>query len=177
MAPIRCGTSSCARSTFGQDGNYSHEAIVNRINADLANDIGNLAQRSLSMIAKNCEAEVPPPGALTAGGRGDPCGSGRAVCHRSAGTWTSRRSSTTWMRCGRWLAMPNKYFAGQAPWDMRKTDPARMNTVLYVTAEVVRQIAILAQPVVPVGAGQLLDLLSVPEDARDFSALGVRAVD
>ena len=44
---------------FGQDGNYSHEAIVQRINADLANDLGNLAQRSLTMIAKNCGGAVP----------------------------------------------------------------------------------------------------------------------
>src|SRR4051812_14463867 len=49
---------------FGQDGNYSHEAIVNRINADLANDLGNLAQRCLSMIAKNCNGRVPAPGDL-----------------------------------------------------------------------------------------------------------------
>ena len=47
---------------FGQDGNYSHEAIVNRINADLANDLGNLAQRSLSMIAKNCDGVLPALG-------------------------------------------------------------------------------------------------------------------
>src|SRR3954466_15689649 len=50
---------------FGQDGNYSHEAIVNRTNADLANDLGNLAQRSLSMIAKNCDGLVPKRGALS----------------------------------------------------------------------------------------------------------------
>ena len=49
---------------FGQDGNYSHEAIVNRTNADLANDLGNLAQRSLSMIAKNCDGLVPAKGQL-----------------------------------------------------------------------------------------------------------------
>src|SRR5690606_6509880 len=49
---------------FGQDGSYSHEAIVNRTNADLANDLGNLAQRSLSMIAKNCGGVVPAKGEL-----------------------------------------------------------------------------------------------------------------
>ena len=54
---------------FGQDGNYSHEAIINRVNADLANDLGNLAQRSLSMIARNCDGRIPAPGALTAADR------------------------------------------------------------------------------------------------------------
>ena len=57
---------------FGQDGSYSHDAIVNRTNADLANDLGNLAQRSLSMIAKNCDGKVPTRGPLTRGGPGDP---------------------------------------------------------------------------------------------------------
>ena len=52
---------------FGQDGNYSHEAIVGRINADLANDLGNLAQRSLSMIAKNCDGQLPEPGEFSGG--------------------------------------------------------------------------------------------------------------
>ena len=55
---------------FGQDGSYSHEAIVNRINADLANDLGNLAQRSLSMIAKNCGGVLPAAAAFTRRGRG-----------------------------------------------------------------------------------------------------------
>ena len=66
---------------FGQDGNYSREAIVQRINADLANDLGNLAQRSLSMIAKNCGGVVPAPGEFTPGRRGDP-GRGRRVLAR-----------------------------------------------------------------------------------------------
>jgi methionyl-tRNA synthetase len=60
-----CATSCCAKSPFGQDGNYSHEGIVNRTNADLANNLGNLAQRSLSMIAKNCDGVVPERGPLT----------------------------------------------------------------------------------------------------------------
>ena len=70
------------------------------------------------------------------------------------------------------VAEANRYFASQEPWALRKTDPARMQTVLYVTAEVIRQVAILAQPAVPVGANKLLDLLSVPEDARQFDQLG-----
>ena len=66
----------------------------------------------------------------------------------------------------------NRYFAGQEPWALKKTDPERMGTVLYVTAEVVRQIAILLQPFMPESAGKLLDLLAVPADKRDFAALG-----
>ncbi|EJZ21595.1 methionyl-tRNA ligase, partial [Rhizobium sp. Pop5] len=66
----------------------------------------------------------------------------------------------------------DRYFAGQAPWALKKTDPARMGTVLYVTAEVVRQIAILLQPFMPESSGKLLDLVAAPADKRDFAALG-----
>ncbi|MGH6784355.1 MAG: class I tRNA ligase family protein [Sphingomicrobium sp.] len=70
------------------------------------------------------------------------------------------------------VADANRYFAGEAPWASAKTDPQRMGTVLYVTAEVIRQIAILAQPFMPASGGKLLDLLAVPPGERDFSRLG-----
>jgi methionyl-tRNA synthetase len=72
------------------------------------------------------------------------------------------------------VAEANRYFAGEAPWALAKTDPARQKTVLYVTAEVVRQIAILAQPVMPDAGEKLLDILAVPAGARDFAALATR---
>ena len=74
------------------------------------------------------------------------------------------------------VAEANRYFAGEAPWALAKTDPARQRTVLYVTAEVVRQIAILAQPAMPDAAGQLLDILGIPDafEARNFAALATR---
>jgi len=156
---------------FGQDGNYSHDAIVQRINADLANDLGNLAQRSLSMIAKNCEGRVPASGPLTetdaailvrADGLLAPCRAAmdRQEIHVALGLiWAV-------------VAEANRYFAAEEPWVKRKTDPARMATVLAVTAEVIRQVAILAQPVMPTASGRLLDLLAVPEEARTFAALG-----
>lgn len=156
---------------FGQDGNYSHEAIVNRINADLANDLGNLAQRSLSMIGKNCEARLPEPGAFTAEdeailGQADAMLAGaREAMSRQA---IHQALSVVWA-C---VAEANRYFASQEPWALKKSDPVRMATVLYVTAEVIRQVAILAQPVIPTSAGKLLDLLAVPADARSFDRLG-----
>ncbi len=74
------------------------------------------------------------------------------------------------------VAEANRYFAGEAPWALAKTDPARQKTVLYVTAEVVRQIAILTQPVMPDASEKLLDSLGIPDEqeARDFAALGTR---
>jgi len=70
------------------------------------------------------------------------------------------------------VADADRYFAGEAPWALAKTDPARQGTVLYVTAEVIRQVAILAQPFIPAAAGKFLDLLAVPPDERDFAHLG-----
>src|SRR6185312_4325539 len=70
------------------------------------------------------------------------------------------------------VAEANRYFAGEAPWALAKTDPARQRTVLYVTAEVVRQIAILTQPVMPTASTRLLDSLGIPEGQRDFTNLG-----
>ena len=156
---------------FGQDGNYSHEAIVNRINADLANDLGNLAQRSLSMIGKNCEARLPEPGAFTAE---DEAILGQADAMLAAAREAMSRQAIHQALSVVWacVAEANRYFASQEPWALKKSDPARMATVLYVTAEVIRQVAILAQPVIPTSAGKLLDLLAVPADARSFDRLG-----
>ncbi len=70
------------------------------------------------------------------------------------------------------VADANRYFAGEEPWAKKKTDFKRMETILYVTAEVVRQVAILAAPVMPHSAKKLLALLGQPEDAHTFKALG-----
>src|SRR6267378_4138969 len=156
---------------FGQDGNYNHEAIVARINADLANDLGNLAQRSLSMIAKQFEGVLPEPGAFT--------DNDKAILAQADSMIGLARSAMATQQIHQALnavwavvAEANRYFAGEAPWALAKTDPARQRTVLYVTAEVVRQIAILAQPVMPESSAKLLDSLGIPADARDFASLG-----
>lgn len=157
---------------FGQDGNYSPEAIANRINADLANNLGNLAQRSLSMIYKNCDGKIPEPGAFTAedsailAATDALYGEARAAMDKQAIT---RYLDAVWAV----IADANRYFAAEEPWAKKKTDPKRMETILYVTAEIVRQFGILAQPVMPELAGKLLDLL-LPGDteARAFAKLG-----
>ncbi len=157
--------------SFGQDGSYSEEAIGTRINSDLANGIGNLASRSLSMIVKNCDGQIPECGPLTdedkallaqadallASIRED---MGKQLIHRALASIIAVVSET------------DRYFASQEPWALKKTDPARMATVLYVTADVVRQIGILLQPFMPDSAAKLLDLIAIPSDKRDFAALG-----
>ena len=162
----------CLREVpFGQDGSYSEEAIINRINADLANDLGNLAQRSLSMVAKNCGGAVPEPGAFT--------DADKAILTAADALLDPVREAVAKQALHKMLTLvwqvvadANRYFAGEEPWALRKTDPDRMKTVLYVTAEIIHQVAILAQPVMPASAAKLLDLLNIDEGKRDFSALG-----
>ncbi len=157
---------------FGQDGNYSHEAIVQRSNADLANDLGNLAQRSLSMIAKNCDGAIPDwRGAAL-------IEDDRELLALADGLVAVARQHMTSYAIHMYLAAvfdliarANRYFAAQEPWRLAKSDPARMRLVLYVTIETLRIAAILLQPVMPAAMSKLLDLLAVPADKRDFAAL------
>jgi len=160
---------------FGQDGSYNHEAIVARINADLANDLGNLAQRSLSMLAKQYQGVLPEPGEFT--------DNDKAILAQADGMIALARSAMATQQIHQALnavwavvAEANRYFAGEAPWALAKTDPKRQATVLYVTAEVVRQTAILAQPAMPEASSKLLDILGIPDDvnSRNFVALATR---
>jgi methionyl-tRNA synthetase len=156
---------------FGQDGNYSHEAIVNRINADLANDLGNLAQRSLTMVARAFGGALPQPGAFTAADQ-TILGAADALVGKAREAMATQQLHQVLSAVWAVVADANRYFAGEAPWALAKTDPVRQGTVLYVTAEVLRQIAILAQPFMPESAARLLDLLGVPTAERNFSFLG-----
>ena len=157
--------------SFGQDGSYSEEAIATRINSDLANGIGNLASRSLSMIVKNCDGQIPTCGDLT--------DEDKAMLASADALIASTRADMNALAIHKAVTAiiavvseADRYFAGQEPWALKKTDPARMGTVLYVPAEVVRQIAILLQPFVPESAGKLLDLVAVPAEKRSFAFLG-----
>jgi methionyl-tRNA synthetase len=155
---------------FGNDGYISHETMVGRINSDLANDFGNLAQRVLSMIGKNCGEQVPTPGKFTA--------ADTALLSTAQGLLPRLRASyreqafhhvleAAWGVVGD----ANRYVDEQAPWALRKTDPPRMATVLYVTAETIRHLAILTQPVMPESMARMLDQLGVAPEARTFAAL------
>lgn len=160
----------CREVPYGADGTYSHETVVNRVNAELANDIGNLAQRSLSMVAKNCEGKVPVRSSFTE--------EDQELLRSAADLLEIVRTQMVKFEIHNYLgsvievvSAANRYFAAQAPWALKKTDPERMATVLYVTIEVVRYAAILLQPVVPASAAKLLDMLGVEPDERNFEHL------
>jgi methionyl-tRNA synthetase len=161
---------------FGQDGSYSHEQIVARINAELANDLGNLAQRSLSMIAKGCGGATPAKGPLSP--------EDQAMLDFAYALPEAQRRhikdfalhdmlNAIWAVTGE----ANRYFAAQEPWKLAKADPARRDTVLYVTAELLRVVGICCLPFIPTAAAKLLDLLAVPADARMLAdAVPVKAL-
>jgi methionyl-tRNA synthetase len=157
--------------TFGQDGSYSPEAIVARVNADLANSFGNLAQRTLSFIAKNCG------GILPSGGRGEGADSElldlvrRTTARDVPALFADLALSQgieAWIRA---VFACNQYIDAQAPWTLRKTDPERMTAVLATLCEAIVDLAIAIAPVVPRSAAKLLDQMGVPASARDFTIL------
>jgi methionyl-tRNA synthetase len=152
--------------SFGQDGSYSHEAIITRVNADLANGLGNLAQRCLSIIAKNCGGVLPAPIAEVRKPNFDSNSRG-LLNELMAELKLHEALETIWGL----VREANGYFADMAPWAMRKSDPQSADAVLYHTAEAVRQLAILVRWAIPAASDALLDQLGVASDARDFAAL------
>jgi methionyl-tRNA synthetase len=156
---------------FGNDGDFSHRAMVGRINSELANDLGNLAQRSLSLIAKNCAGILPQPGPF---GEDD-----QDLLHSAAALLPALRDAFDRQQFHEALELVwqvvragNGYIDRQAPWALKKTDIARMGTVLYVLAETLRRIALLLQPVMPSSMARMLDQLAVAEGKRSFADFG-----
>jgi methionyl-tRNA synthetase len=162
---------------FGQDGSYSEEAIIGRINADLANELGNLAQRSLSMVAKNLDGVVPEPAEFTAEDKAL-LDAADALMQRVRAHYDATAMHLALEAIWSVLGAANKYFSAQEPWNLRRTDTPesrlRFRTVLYTTLETVRIAALLSQPVMPESTSKLLDLLGQGSDARTFAAIGKR---
>lgn len=152
----------------GNDGNFSHEQAIQRINADLANGLGNLAQRTLSMIHKNCDAQIPQAGELKE--------EDKALLIKAYTIVEHARSQFDEVKVNRalehiWSVVGacDSYIDAQAPWKLKKTDPERMNTVLYVLAEAIRCLAIVVQPVVPNSSPKILEQMGVGEGERMFA--------
>lgn len=157
--------------SFGQDGSWSHEAIVNRANAELANSFGNLAQRVMSFVAKNCAGRLAPEApredvdtALLSRVR-QACS---VELPEAFDKLAFAAGIEAWMQA---VFACNAYIDEQAPWALRKTDPARMERVLATLCGCIRDLAIAISPVTPLASARILDALCIPVDARDFAAL------
>jgi len=156
---------------FGADGDYSHRAMVGRMNSELANDYGNLAQRTLSMIFKNCAGAIPTPGPLNE--------DDHALLDAAYGLLEKSRDALDRQLFHEaleaiWVVVraANGYVDRQAPWGLKKTDPERMGTVLWVLAETIRSMALLTQAYMPTSSAVLLDQLEIPPTHRTFAHWG-----
>ena len=157
---------------FGADGSMSHPAIVSRINVELANDLGNLAQRSLSLIARNCDGILPAAGTLT--------DDDKALLDAAAALPDLLRDCMERQtfhealeEIWKVIRAANGYIDRQAPWALNKTDKPRMALVLRILCDTQRVIATLLQPFMPDSMARMLDQLGVPDDARSLEALAV----
>ena len=142
---------------FGQDGSYSPEAIVNRVNAELANSFGNLAQRTLSMIHKNLDGVIPAPG--KAAEDKDLLEKVDAAVEELATRFDQFAFSVgleAWMGA---VFACNAYVDAAAPWALRKTDPERMADVLGTLVAAIRKLAAAVVPVIPASAEKLLAVI------------------
>jgi methionyl-tRNA synthetase len=157
---------------FGNDGDFSHRAIVGRLNGDLANDFGNLAQRVLAMINRNCGARVPKPGTF-ADADEKLLTAAMDLLDRVRPLMREQAFHLALEAIWRVVAEANRYVDEQAPWALRRSDPQRMQTVLYTLAEVLRRLGILVQPFVPGAAAALLDQLAVSVNDRSFADLWI----
>jgi len=161
---------------FGADGSLSHQAIVSRINVELANDLGNLAQRSLSLLSRNIGGVLPGRGpdteadiALLSAADALPAlvraAMERQTFHEALeGIWKVIRAA-------------NAYIDHQAPWALNKTDKVRMGAVLRVLVDTMRIIATLLQPFMPASMANMLEQLGVPVHARTIAALAAPLAD
>jgi len=159
--------------TFGNDGSYSPEAIVMKANSDLANSFGNLAQRTLSFIAKNLQGAMPK---IADGAETEEDKALRdevlAACARAVPDALDALAPSVaieaWLRA---VFACNAYIDAQAPWALRKTDPIRMESVLAVLYEAIGMLAIAIRPVIPASADALLDQMGIGGDDRTYDRI------
>jgi methionyl-tRNA synthetase len=156
---------------FGNDGDFSDAALIRRLNVELANDLGNLAQRTLSQIAKNVGGALPDA---------DPADADAGLLDAARALPSTLRPLMERMALGdaleeiwKVIRAGNAYVDQQAPWALRKTDPARMAAVLRVLVDTLRIVATVLSPFMPDSMARMLDQLGVPSSARDLASLDV----
>ena len=156
---------------FGNDGDFSRSAMISRMNRELANDYGNLVQRVLALVQRNCAGRMPEPGDLTGDDRGL-LEAAERLLHEVRAAMAGQALSRALEAIFEVVGGANRYVDAQAPWALRKSDPARMATVLYVLAETIRRLALLTQAFLPDASARVLDQLAVAADARTLAHCG-----
>jgi methionyl-tRNA synthetase len=152
---------------FGQDGDFSRRALIQRLNSELADSLGNLANRTLSLIQRNCEARLPEPGAPDA-----LWAEHIAALPITVGNHLDLQQFHAALEAiFAAIRAANVHITEQAPWALKKTDPARGVAVLRGLHDALRVIATVLTPFMPTSMAAMLDQLGVPEEARNLAAL------
>jgi methionyl-tRNA synthetase len=156
---------------FGNDADFSKRAIISRMNVELANDLGNLCQRSVSLIARNCDGVLPP--------QADRTDDDAAMLGQAGALPDLLRHAIDRQALGdgleeiwKVIRAANAYIDRQAPWALKKTDEARMGAVLRVLVDTLRCIATVLQPYMPDSMSAMLDQIGVPPELRSLATLG-----
>jgi methionyl-tRNA synthetase len=155
---------------FGNDGDFARKALIGRLNGELADGLGNLAQRTLSLLQRNCEGRLPAPAAIAEADRAFMA----QLDTLAASVGKHLEDQQFHLALEAVMAVvreANGYITQQAPWALRKTDPARMLVVLRHLHTAIRAFATVLQPFMPDGMARLLDQLGVPEAARGLGDL------
>ena len=145
--------------SFGNDGNISNENIENCINSDLANNYGNFCQRTFSFAEKNCKGMVPSDIDFNS--------EDLKILNSFSDNIKKIRSFMDYQLLNEYVKFiidksfdANKYFNDEAPWN-KKDDKKRLNTIVYVSLEVIRKISILLLPIIPYSANKVLTSLNL----------------
>ncbi len=157
---------------FGNDGDFNRRALISRMNSELANDLGNLSQRVLSLIARNCDGCLPDRAAATEEDA-ELLAQAAALPDAMEPKLLRQAYGEALEEAWRVIRAANAYIDRQAPWALRKTDTIRMAAVLRVLADTLREIATVLQPFMPGSMASMLDQLGVPADARSLAALAM----
>lgn len=155
---------------FGNDGDFSDTAMIYKCNANLANELSNLCHRVCTLAYKNCNQAIPTPGTFLP--QDEEIIANAEALREKASTAIANQAISSY--CQLMITMikdANKYIDVMEPWQLKKTDPERMSTVLYVLLEIIRYAAVLYQPLIPDAASQILDQITVGKDERAFTQL------
>ena len=158
---------------FGKDGDFSHRAMINRINGELANDFGNLAQRVLSMIEKYCDSKLPAPNELSQKDQELINLARKLIVKVREKIVEYQAFHEALIVIWEFVRHSNAYVAEQEPWALRKNDIPRMETVLYIAYEAIRYLAIICQPFMPDSCHKMLNQLGIGIESRQFTNLRV----
>ena len=161
---------------FGNDGDFSRRAVIGRLNSELANDLGNLANRVLSLIQKNCDGRLPAVTAPHESDR-DLLGPVEALAGQVDDAIGRQAFGEALERIWVVVRLGNSWIDAQKPWALRKTDVARMEAVLRHLHTALRVLATLLQPFMPGTMAAMLDQLGVGQGARSLAALAEPLAD